>query len=275
MIVLGHIWCATAQDPNNAQQTNQATPAQAKAEDGQLTMNFRNVPLESVLDYLSKAAGFIIVMEADVQGTITAWSHAPINKDEAVELLNTILFTKGFAAIRNGRTLMIVQRDDAKRKNIPVKMGADPEKIPQSDEMVTQIIPVKAANASQLVATLDPLLPEHATLTANESSNALILTDSQNNIRRMAEIVSALDSSISDITSIRVYPLRNATASEAQEIVNELIGSGGNGGSRGGSDRGSDSRSSFFDRLRSGGGSPFSGGSPFGGRPPFGGGRDR
>ena len=263
LLIAPLLWAVTTsaqQAPANAPITQEAKPA----EDGKLTLNFRDVPLQSVLDYLSKAAGFIIVMEAEVQGNITAWSHSPITKDEAVELLNTILFTKGFAAIRNDRTLLIVPRDDAKRKNIPVKRGADPEMIPASDEMVTQIIPIRYISAGQLVATLDPLLPEHATLSADESSNALVMTDSQNNIRRMTEIIAALDGSVSDITSIKVYPLRNATATEAVEIVNSLVGSGESTGGRGGDSRGggdgrSDARS-IFERLRGGGG----GGSPFG-----------
>src|SRR5437016_11315 len=103
-----------------------------------LRLNFRGVPLEMVLNYLSDAAGFIIVLETKVEGKVDVWSNQALNKDEAVNLLNTILNKNGYAAIRNGRTLTIVSRDEAKKRDIPVKVNGNASGIPKSDEMVTQ-----------------------------------------------------------------------------------------------------------------------------------------
>ena len=89
----------------------------------QLRLNFRGVPLDMILDYLSEAAGFIIVKETEVRGKVDVWSNQPVTKDEAVELLNTILNKNDYAAIRSGRTLTIVGRDEAKKRDIPVKKG--------------------------------------------------------------------------------------------------------------------------------------------------------
>jgi len=189
----------------------------------EIRLNFRGVPLDAVLDYLSKAAGFIIVKEANVDGRVDVWSYQPLTKDEAVELLNTVLHEKGFAAVRNGRTLTIVNRDEAHKRDIPVKTGADPELIPKTDVMVTQIIPVRYADAAQLVENIQPLIPSYATLTSNESSNALVLTDTQKNIHRMVEIIKSLDTSISDISSVRVFQLMYSEASELATVINGVF----------------------------------------------------
>lgn len=242
-----------AQPPaTNATPANPST-AGADAEKG-LRLNFRGVPLEMVLNYLSEAAGFIIVLETKVEGKVDAWSNQPLNKEEAVSLLNSVLNKNGYAAIQNGRTLTIVSREEAKKRDIPVKSGSDPRMIPKSDEMITQIIPVRYANAMQLTKDLQPLLPTYATLTANESGNALVLTDTQSDVRRMVEIVKALDTSISDISTIRVFPLNFADAKELATAVKELFQpptqqndndrrsrfSRGFGGFSGGSDGGGD-----------------------------------
>lgn len=200
-----------------------------------LRLNFRNVPLDMVLNYLSDAAGFIIVVETKVQGNVDVWSNQPLTKDEAVDLLNSVLNKNGYAAIRNGRMLTIVDRDEAKKRDIPVKIGNKPDEIPKNEEMVTQIIPVRYANAVQMTKDLTPLLPTFANLTANESGNALVLTDVQSDIRRMVEIVRALDTSISGISGIRVFPLRYADAKDLANIVKELFptqttGTSGRGG---------------------------------------------
>ena len=203
-----------------------ATPAVQPAanEPRDIRLNFKDTPLNSVLEYLSKEAGFAIIKDTDISGNVDAISDQPLTKSEAFDMLNSILYAKGYAAIRNGRILTIVDVKDAKTRLIPVKQGADPDMIPPNDEMVTQIIPIRYANASQLVQNLQPLLNEDAQLSANESSNALIMTDTQANIRRVTQIVQALDTSISGITAMRVYPLRNANATEAAEIINQVMG---------------------------------------------------
>lgn len=213
-------------------------PAPVDGEKG-LRMNFRGVPLEMVLDYLSDAAGFIIVLETEVKGKVDAWSNAPLGKQDAVDLLNTVLAKNGYAAIRNGRTLRIISREDAKTKDIPVKSGNDPEEITKSEEMVTQVIPVRHANAAQLIQNLQPLLPSYArdSFSANESGNSLLLTATKTDVRRVVEIVKALDDSISATSGLKVFPLKYADAKALATAVKELFtqqstqqGQGGRGG---------------------------------------------
>ncbi|MBM3882309.1 MAG: hypothetical protein FJ387_21740 [Verrucomicrobia bacterium] len=240
-----------------------ATPAQVAPGEKGLRLNFRNVPLDMVLNHLSEAAGFVIVLETEVKGRVDVWSNQPLNQDEAVDLLNTVLNKNGYAAIRNGRMLTIVNRDEAKKRDIPVRVGNQPNDIPKTEEMVTQIIPVRYANAVQMTRDLQPLLPTYATLTANESGNALVLTDTQSDIRRMVEIVRALDTSISTISAIRVFPLVYADAKELANIVRELFpapsGTSGRGG-RGGDDP----RAQMIARFMGGDGGRGGGGEPTG-----------
>ncbi len=188
-----------------------------------LRLNFRGVPLDMVLNYLSDAAGFIINQETDVEGTVDAWSNRPLTREEAVELLNTLLQKHGYAAIRNGLTLTIVNRDDAKKRDIPVISGRDPAEVPRSDAIVTQVIPVQYISATQMVKDLNPLLPTSAELSANEGGNALVLTDTQANIRRMMEIVQALDQAVSSTSDVRVFQLQFADSKALATTIQSLF----------------------------------------------------
>jgi general secretion pathway protein D len=214
---------AVAEKPSDTATTNTVAAADAPAGDDELRLNFRGAPLEMVLDYLSKAAGFTIVLETEVKGKVDVWNNHPLTRDEAVAVLDSALNRNGYAAIRNGRTLTIMSRDDAKKRNIPVMPGSNPEAIPKTDEMVTQIIPVRYANVSQLLKDLEPLKPSYATLTANDSANALVLTDTRANVRRMVEIVNALDTSVSSVSTVRVFPLKYADAKDLAAAVKELF----------------------------------------------------
>ena len=224
----------------------------ATAEDPQLMLNFQDVPLQSVLEYMSEAAGFIILGDTKVSGDVTILSKQPLNREEAVDLLDTILNEKGYTAIRRGRILKIVEKDKAQIEDLPVKSGADPLEIPKKDVMVTQIIPIRFGNAGQLIENISDLLPDYATISANDGSNAIILTDTQTNIHRIAEIVSALDTSISSISEIRVFPLVYADAKQLADVVKGLFETRSSGSSRSSS---SSSRIAEMMRSRFGGGS--------------------
>jgi len=213
-----------------------ATPPDQVVKEGErgLRLNFRAAPLELVLNYLSDAAGFIIVPETDVRGKVDVWSNQPVTKDEAVQLLNKVLAQEGYAVLRDGRTLTIVTQAEAKKRDIPVKTGYEPANIPKDQQVVTQIIPVRFINAVQLARDLQPLMPSQTTMTANEGGNALVITDTQTNIRRMAEIIKALDTTVSSLSSVKVFPLRYADAKTVADMIKEVFASSDASSNRGG-----------------------------------------
>ena len=196
----------------------------------ELSLNFRNVPLDMVLNYLSDAAGFIIVLDTPVSGTVSVISSHPMNRDEAVDLLNSVLNKNGYAAIRSGRTLTIVSKNDAKTRNIPVKTSNDPDSIPDNAEIVTQIIPIRFVEARQLVTDLSSFVSPQATIVANEAGNSIVVTDTQSNIRHLTEIIRAIDNSAEGETEIRVFHLTHANpadvASELGQIFPSSSGTG-------------------------------------------------
>jgi type II secretory pathway component GspD/PulD (secretin) len=188
-----------------------------------LMINFRGVPLDQVLEYLSDAAGFIIVKEAHPRGNVEMFSATPLTKDEAVDLLNTVLNRNGYAAIRKGRTLTIINKDEAKTRGIPVRSGSDPKNIPDTDEIVTQIIPVRFVEVGQLIKDLQPLVSSQTAMTANESGNSIVITDTQSNIRRVAEVINAIDSGAEDVTVVKVFHLQHSNPTETSELLTSLF----------------------------------------------------
>ncbi len=226
-----------AQDNSIEAAPTTAAPATPVPNGEMLQLNFRGAPLETVLNYLSEAAGYIIVAETEVTGKIDAWSKQPVTQEEALAILESALSRNGYTAIRNGRTLTIVSKDSARKRDIPVKSGNNPDTIPRDEQVITQIIPVRFISATQLTTDLQPLLPSEATMTANDAGNALVITDTQASIKRLTEIIRALDTSLASSTSVRVYPLRFADAKEVATVIKELFPAqptGNAGNNRGG-----------------------------------------
>jgi type II secretory pathway component GspD/PulD (secretin) len=260
---------------NRAAIASDFTPPDAGTNADELRMNFRNAPLEMVLNYLSDAAGFIIVEDTPVHGNVSVISNHSMTREEAVDLLNEVLNQNGYAAIRNDRTLTILDKNDAKTRNIPVKVSNDPATIPINDEIVTQVIPIRFVDAGDLVKDLSSFVSPEATVVANDAGNSIVITDTQSNIRHIVEIIKAVDSSAEAETELRVFRLRYASP---VDVANELssifpsstsgtgnnnqapfrFGGGGNpfarffggGGGGGGSGGGNSAGNSASDRIK-------------------------
>jgi type II secretory pathway component GspD/PulD (secretin) len=228
-----------------------------------LRMNFNKAPLNLVLDYLSDAAGFVINKETDVRGTVDVQGK-DLTKDEAIEVLNSALKKNGYAIVRNNRILTIVSQDGVNHRDLPVISNSNPDDADRGDEVVTQIIPVKYASVSQLVPNLELLLPTTATLTPNESANSLILVATKTDIKRMLKIISALDTSIASVSSIRVIPLKYADAKDTATLITSLFTTQGNNQGGGNAAGG---RGNIFSMIAGGGfgGGGFGGGGRGGG----------
>lgn len=193
-----------------------------------LTLNFNHAPLDMVLNYLSDAAGFIIIQDTRVGGSVTV-NGKHLTRDEAVNLLNSVLNKNGYAAIRDGRTLTIVDKTDAKTREIPVKSGNNPDDIPKNAEIITQIIPVRFVEARQLVSDLSSFVSQQATVVANEAGNSIVITDTQANIHHLAEIIRAIDNSAEAETEIQVFPLKYANPTDVANEISSVFPSSTSG----------------------------------------------
>jgi type II secretory pathway component GspD/PulD (secretin) len=226
---------ASSQSSQTVQASSAFVPPSeaANSNPDNLRLNFNNVPLQMVLNYLSDAAGFIVVLDTQVRGNVSVISSHPMTRDEAVDLLNSVLNQNGYAAIRNGRTLTIMDKNDAKSRDIPVQVGNNPASIPKNDEIVTQIIPVRYVDASQLVTDLSSFVSPQATIVANQAGNSIVITDTQENIRHLVEIISAIDSSAAGETEIQVFHMNYANPNDVASELGDMFQSSGSSGGTG------------------------------------------
>ena len=197
--------------------------AQVPLEDVKLELNFQDVPIQTVVEYLSEKAGLVIISEDGLDRRISVISRRFLNVDEAVSLLDSVLKDGGYTAIRQGRTLRIVALNQAQYHPVPVVEGTDPNAVTAGDDMEYRIIPIRYRDAVQLRDNLQPLIPDYAILQANQEGNVLMLMDTTANIKRILEIVRALDKPMSAVAQIQVFQLRNADAAGTAELINQLF----------------------------------------------------
>jgi general secretion pathway protein D len=209
--------------PRPAATTRATATRTARPAATQISLNFKDAPIDAVLEHLSQAAGFVVLKAAPVDGRVTVMSKQPVSPEEAITLLNAVLKLNGYTAVQMGRILKIVSRDAAKKGNIPVFFGADPADIQPSDNLITQVIPIRSVDAVKLKQDLQPLVSTDADLTANAGSNTIMITDTAANIRRVVEIISNIDKRDSTENTIIVKHLTYADATSAAKVITDIF----------------------------------------------------
>ncbi|MBT3265568.1 hypothetical protein HN371_00370, partial [Candidatus Poribacteria bacterium] len=187
-----------------------------------VSMRFRDASLDHVLEFFGTATGYTIVKPAGLDERVTVVSATEMPVDQALTVLDSILAVRGYTSIAQGTTLKIMSREDATYAPLPTRVGADPDAIPPTDTVVTQVMSLASADAAQVAKDLQGLLPTYALMTAHARSNALIITASSAVVKRFAEIVRHLDVSMSDLIRIEVFPLQYAVASDTADLITEL-----------------------------------------------------
>ena len=190
-----------------------------------IKVHFENASVDAVLEHLSRVAGFIIVKDtsAPIEGRVTIISPTGLTPAEAITLLNTVLKNSGYVALQQERILKIIKAADAKKEAIPVYFGADPSKIPVTDDMITQVIPIKTVDATKLKLDLTAMFNTEADVSANSASNVLVITDRQSRIRRIVEIIANLDKRDPADNGIRVKQLKYADAAATAKLIEDIF----------------------------------------------------
>ena len=246
---------APAPAATNAQDVAQISDAPAMAITNAVRMNFHDVPLQTVLNYLSARMGFVVASDTEVRGNATIVSQQPVGTNEVIELLSGALAKNNYSVTQNGRVLTITTVDNAKTgSTTPVKQASSPDQIPINDEIATYVLSVHTLNPTQLLKDLDQLIPPGATVAGNEAGNAIIMTARQKDIHRFSEIINALDSS--SVSDVEVFVLNYADAKSVAAELKEVFQSPDSTVAR------ADSRTRF---QRGGGGGGFPGFGNFGG----------
>jgi general secretion pathway protein D len=187
-----------------------------------IAMNFKNVDILSFLSTMSQALDIAMVWdETKIRGTITLVSPKKFNRQDALSIFETVLSMHGYTTIRQpgSPVLLVVSTTDAPR--IPSPTREEGERGEDTNFFVTQIIPLKYADANQIRAALTPLLSKTAGLAVYTPGNILLLSDTEPAVNRIVSIIKAMDVPPEDVDFL-VIRLKHASARKIAPILTTL-----------------------------------------------------
>lgn len=187
-----------------------------------ISLNFDKVDIHAVLKTIGDITGINFVVDKSVTGPITVMSPTKIRLGDLYATLESILDVQGYAAVPAGDLVKIVPKTDAAKRSLQVRIGSDPEQIPLVDSIVTQIMPLKYADAEEVGRIIQPFLAADSQMSTYARTNSIVVTDTSSNIHHLARIIEKLDVAGSK-EDASVFALRFASAQVLSEQIERIM----------------------------------------------------
>lgn len=179
------------------------------------TVNFKDSDIQEVIKFVADVTGRTVVIDPRVKGKVKVISAKPLNERELLHLFRTVLEIHDFSMVEVDKVIRIIPLKDTRSSPVPVSDGKDGQK-----GFLTQVIQLQNIAAAKVLPSIRPLVPQHSHLSAYDPSNAIIITDSAENIDRIRSLIEQLDKSATPITEI--IQLRFANAADLVQVLDSL-----------------------------------------------------
>lgn len=205
-----------------AGRAGRAPAAEPSAEGELIALDFNDVELNVVIDTISRMTGYNFIYDDRVRGRVTIVSPTEVTVDQAFAVFESVLKVKGFSLVLGpGNTYKVIPIRDVKESSIDTIKDDRPS--PNRDRFVTRLVPLRFIDAEAITNTIKPLVSKDALIVAYQPTNTIIVTDSESNIRRLLQILDAIDVE-SFRQELAVIKIEHADAATLGEQLSEIYG---------------------------------------------------
>ncbi len=197
-----------------------SVPDAAPNSEGFIEFNFPSVDIKVFIKYISELTGKNFVVDDRVKGQVSIISPGKISVKQAYQVFESVLEIHGYTTVDAGEIVKIVPAPDAKSKSI--KTMIKEESSLSEDQIVTQIIPLRYANPTEIQRLFTPLISKSSVILSYPHNKTLIVTDTYSNIRRLMRILEVIDTPGMG-EEISVIPLTFADAEEMEQLMNSIF----------------------------------------------------
>lgn len=193
------------------------------------SFDFNNVDILTLTKQISKLTGkrFIVNENLASKKGITIVAPTPISVQEAYNVYLTVLDSNGYAVIKSGEFLKVIEKKDVS-SGVTIYKG---EYFPRNDEYITRLIKLKNLNATELVndligvstaRTSTGFFGKDLKAKALEDTNTILVTGTGSQIASFIEIVELMDVKGYN-AQLAVVPVKNADAADIKDIIENLL----------------------------------------------------
>ena len=175
--------------------------------------------IKDIIKAVSLWTGKNVILDRNVNGKVQIISPRKVTKEEAYQAFLSALNLLGMTTVETGKVIKIMPVRTAVKGNLKTFLGA--KWTPLTDEIITQIVPLKYIDAKDIQSTLSRIVSSNSML-AYEKTNTLIISDSGYKVRRILDILELLDVQ-GQQPQVAIVPIRYSDAKSVNDKVNEIL----------------------------------------------------
>ncbi|MGH7965926.1 MAG: type II secretion system secretin GspD, partial [Candidatus Binatia bacterium] len=204
--------------------TESAAPEPEETTPGLVAMNFQDVEIAVLARFISEITNKNFIVDEKVRGKVTILSPTKVTLDEAYAVFQSALQVKGFTTVQSGEIIKIVPSREARQSGLPTLPSGG--LAAAGDQFITRLVPLAHVAAIDMAPVLQPMVSQDGLLIPYPPTNALILTDSASNVRRLLDILKSLDMEGHERVT-EVIALQHASAIDVAKKIEEIMQAGG------------------------------------------------
>jgi general secretion pathway protein D len=153
---------------------------------------------------------------------ITILSPAKITAAEAHQVFYTALSANSISVVRVGKFYKLVDAREAMKDTIPTCVDDEPGCARRVEQMVTEILHVHHADASQVAGIIKAMLSKDGDINVFTPSNSIIVSEYSPNLQRLRRIIDALDIPNFD-DKLQLVQIQYSLASEIAAKITQIF----------------------------------------------------
>lgn len=190
-----------------------------------VTLEFDNAEIVQVVQAIATAHGKTVLLDPRVKGSLSLSSDKPLTTAQAMRTLQSALRLQGYAMVEDGDILKVIPEADAKLQAMATVIGNANETGTRGNQVITQVFRLKQESATTLIPVLRPLITPNSVINAYANNNTIVVTDYADNVRRIADIIAAVDKGVAG-GDVEVVPLRHVIASDVAVLLQRMLDPG-------------------------------------------------
>ena len=187
-----------------------------------VNVNFADLEISDFIQLISKITNKNILIHDKISGKVDFVSNSPVYADELMEILISVLESKGFTLMENGSLMEVVRSTEAAQHNAKVQSQG---KKASGSLMITQSMKIDGENVDVVAAKIRYLISKTAKLMTMKESNTLLITDYPSNIETIKQVIDDLVAN--DDAVVKIIYVKNTEVKKLQarlvDISNSLF----------------------------------------------------
>lgn len=221
---------ALAPAPTAPDETQKKGASKVPAGQELVNMDFPELTdIKDIIKAVSLWTGKNVILDRNVTGKVQIISPEKVTKEEAYQAFLSALNILGLTTVETGKIIKILPVRTAVKGNLRTFLGST--WTPRTDEIITQIVPLKYIDAKKIQGTLSRIVTSNAMI-AYEPTNTLIISDSGYKVRRVLDILELLDVQ-GQQPQVAIVPIKYSDAKSIADKVSQILQATNEGKSKG------------------------------------------